>query len=116
MVMDLPQYLIKNEIEIFAPLPSSVCIIDEVRDVGQEERADKGEEEEEELCIICMTNLAVSFLKKGLIVVELGASTLRPCKVHKRFKKRRADIAAAVPNCYISRFQRENAPCVDRYR
>lgn len=59
MVMDLPQYLIKNEIEIYAPLPSSVCIIDEVRSVDQDERTNKERDEDEELCIICMTNLAV---------------------------------------------------------
>ena len=59
MVMDLPQYLIKNEIEIYAPLPSSVCIIDEVRSVEQDERTNKERDEDEELCIICMTNLAV---------------------------------------------------------
>ena len=59
MVMDLPQYLIKNEIEIYAPLPPSVCIIDEVRNVEQDERTNKERDEDEELCIICMTNLAV---------------------------------------------------------
>lgn len=62
MIMDLPQYLIKNEIEIFAPLPASVCIIDEVREVEQEERSDRTDNEDEELCIICMTNLAVGNL------------------------------------------------------
>ena len=62
MIMDLPQYLIKNEIEIFAPLPASVCIIDEVREVGKEEGSDRTDNEDEELCIICMTNLAVGNL------------------------------------------------------
>lgn len=74
MVMDLPQYLIRNEIEIFAPLPASVCIIDEVREVGQEERSDRNDNEDEELCIICMTNLAV-----GILVVTLSHCRTQCC-------------------------------------
>ena len=78
MIMDLPQYLIKNEIEIFAPLPASVCIIDEVREVGQEDRSDRTDNEDEELCIICMTNLAVGNLC-CCCFITLQNTVLLPC-------------------------------------
>ena len=52
MVQDLPQYLIRNTVEVFSPLPAEVCVVDEVQEAEKEEV-------QEELCIICMSQLAV---------------------------------------------------------
>ena len=55
MISHLPTYLVRTESELFAPLPDFVSITKDVQEVSMVE-------DDEQLCLICMTELANTVL------------------------------------------------------
>lgn len=74
MVTHLPGYFVQTESEIYAPLPEFVSLSKDIQEVPPKEN-------EEQLCLICMSELAVSHLN-CIKCIEYSSFTLWSCLIH----------------------------------